>query len=202
MLDADIDGADDAPIRSGKRRAMGATADLSTRLAALSRMSHADLRAEWRRLYRSHPPKKIGRDLLELGIAWKLQEKALGGMSPALKRRIADLAKTMETKGDLARARAVTLKPGARLMREWRGETHDVRMLEDGFEWRGTRWRSLSAIAREITGTQWSGPRFFGLEKTEKAADGRAAATVTAAASAVDASKIEEAGDAAEATDA
>ena len=167
MLDAYIDGAGDAPIRTGKRSTTSAAADLATRLAALPGLSHGDLRAEWRRLYRSEPPKKIGRDLLELGIAWRLQEKALGGMSAALKRRIADLAKTMETKGDLARARAVTLKPGARLMREWRGVTHDVRMLEDGFEWRGTRWRSLSAIAREITGTQWSGPRFFGLENTE-----------------------------------
>jgi hypothetical protein len=100
-------------------------------------------------------------------------------MSAALKRRITDLAKTMETRGDLARARTMMLKPGARLMREWRGETHDVRVLEDGFEWRGQRWRSLSAIAREITGTQWSGPRFFGLEKTEKIADGRVAAAAT-----------------------
>ena len=202
MLDTYIDGTGDAPIQTETQSKTSGAADLATRLAALPGLSHSDLRAEWRRLYRSEPPKKIGRDLLELGVAWRLQEKALGGMSAPLKRRVAELAKTMETRGDLAQARAVTLKPGARLMREWRGMTHEVRMLEDGFEWRGTRWRSLSAIAREITGTQWSGPRFFGLEKTEKAADGRAAATVTAAASAVDASKIEEAGDAAEATDA
>jgi hypothetical protein len=121
-------------------------------------------------------------------------------MSAALKRRTTDLAKTMETRGDLARARAVTLKPGARLMREWRGETHDVRVLEEGFEWRGARWRSLSAIAREITGTQWSGPRFFGLEKTERMADGRAAATTATTAAtatgAVDAGKMGEAADA------
>ncbi len=172
---------------------------LEAQLAALADMSHADLRTEWRRLYRSEPPKRIGRDLLELGVAWKLQERALGGMSAALKRRIADLAKTMETRGDLARARAVTLKPGARLMREWRGETHDVRVLEEGFEWRGARWRSLSTIAREITGTQWSGPRFFGLEQRAKAADGRAAATAATAATVTvtaGAGKVEEAADA------
>jgi hypothetical protein len=179
MLDADIDGAVDAPIQTETRSTMSGTADLATRLVALRGKSHATLRAEWRRLYRSEPPKRVSRDLLELGVAWKLQERALGGMSAALKRRIADLAKTMETKGDLARARAVTLKPGARLMREWRGETHDVRVLEDGFEWRGQRWRSLSAIAREITGTQWSGPRFFGLEKTERIANGRVTDTAT-----------------------
>ena len=183
MLDADIDSAGDAPIQTETRSTTSGAADLTTRLVALPGTPHGALRAEWRRLYRSEPPKRVSRDLLELGIAWKLQERALGGMSAALKRRIADLAKTMETRGDLARARAVTLKPGARLMREWRGETHDVRVLEEGFEWRSARWRSLSAIAREITGTQWSGPRFFGLELRAKPADGRAAtATATTGA--------------------
>ena len=183
MLDADIDSAGDAPIQTETRSTTSGAADLATRLVALPGTPHGALRAEWRRLYRSEPPKRVSRDLLELGIAWKLQERALGGMSAALKRRITDLTKTMEAKGDLARARAVTLKPGARLMREWRGETHDVRVLEDGFEWRGQRWRSLSAIAREITGTQWSGPRFFGLEQRAKPANGRAAtATATTGA--------------------
>ncbi len=63
---------------------------------------------------------------------------------------------------------AIRMKPGMRLVREWRGETHDVLVLEDGFEWNGQRRRSLSAIAREITGTQWSGPRFFGLKPRPK----------------------------------
>jgi hypothetical protein len=200
MLDADIDGAGDVPTQTETRSTTSDAAKLATRLVALLGKPHGALRAEWRRLYRSEPPKSVSRDLLELGIAWKLQEKALGGMSAALKRRTTDLAKTMETRGDLARARAVTLKPGARLMREWRGETHDVRVLEEGFEWRGARWRSLSAIAREITGTQWSGPRFFGLEKTERMADGRAAATTATTAAtatgAVDAGKMGEAADA------
>lgn len=151
------------------------TADLSASLHALSDMEIPDLRVEWRRLYRSHPPKRIRRDLLELGVAWKLQEAALGGMSTSLKRRINDLARTMETKGDLAKARAVVLKPGAQLVREWRGETHDVQVLEDGYQWRGRAWRSLSVIAREITGTRWSGPRFFGLAASEKTAAGEKA---------------------------
>ncbi len=69
----------------------------------------------------------------------------------------------MERDGDLARRRIARLKPGAKLTREWRGETHTVIVLEDGFEWRGRKWRSLSSIAREITGAHWSGPRFFGL---------------------------------------
>ncbi len=151
---------------SAKRAA--AAADLAAKLATLPEMAIGDLRAEWRRLYRAHPPNKIGRRLLELGIAWKLQERALGGFGAATKRRLADLVKTMDENGDLAKTRAVILKPGAKLVREWRGETHDILVLEDGFQWRGRPWRSLSAIAREITGAHWSGPRFFGLRaKTE-----------------------------------
>ena len=68
-----------------------------------------------------------------------------------MKRRLADLAKTMDEDGDLAKARMVRLKPGAKLIREWHGETHDILVLEDGFQWRGQHWRSLSAIAAEIT---------------------------------------------------
>lgn len=154
---------------SAKRTA--ASADLAAKLAALPEIAAVELRAEWRRLYRAHPPHRIGRHLLELGVAWKLQERAHGGLSAAMKRRLAELAKTMDENGDLAKTRAVRLKPGAKLVREWRGKTHDVLVLEDGFQWRGRRWRSLSAIAREISGTHWSGPRFFGLQAKAEAAE-------------------------------
>ena len=136
---------------------------LNVQLAALSGMDASELRAEWRRLYRSHPPKMLRRDMLELGVAWKLQERALGGLSAATNRQLAELARTVATKSDLTNARKVILKPGARLVREWNGETHEVLVVEDGFLWRDTTWRSLSVIAREMTGTHWSGPRFFGL---------------------------------------
>lgn len=133
------------------------------RLQALDAMDHAALRSEWRRLYRVDPPKRVSRDLLALGIGWKIQERAYGGFSAAAKRRLADLARTLERDGDVTRNRIARLRPGARLLREWRGESHTVIVREDGFEWRGRLWRSLSAIAREITGAQWSGPRFFGM---------------------------------------
>lgn len=139
------------------------TEALAAELAALSGLGAAELRAEWRRLYRSHPPKLLRRDLLELGVAWKLQERVLGGLSAATKRQLAELARTMATKSDLAKARKVTLKPGARLVRAWGGETHEIMVVDEGFLWRGRTWRSLSVIAREMTGTHWSGPRFFGL---------------------------------------
>lgn len=138
---------------------------LATALAALGQKSHSDLRVEWRRLYQTHPPKKLGRDLLELGVAWKLQERALGGVSATNKRQLDELARTMDTKSGLAQVRRKSLKPGARLRRSWGGETHEILVVEDGYIWQGQTWASLSAIAREMTGTRWSGPRFFGLDK-------------------------------------
>ena len=141
-----------------------AVADLAAKLVALADLDTAGLRREWRRLYRSHPPLHIRRDLLVLAIAWKLQEKVHGGLTAAQKRRLAGIAEELRKNGDLSAGPAIRLKPGLRLVREWRGETHDVLVLEDGFEWNGERRRSLSAIAREITGTHWSGPRFFGLK--------------------------------------
>ncbi len=149
--------ADDEPSDAGSEDAVAA------KLRALEGMTYDELRVEWQRLYRAHPPKRVARDLLMLGVAWKVQEKAYGGLGAAIKRRLADLAKTMKQDGDLARSRVARLKPGVRLVREWRGQTHTVAVLEDGFEWQGKRWRSLSVIAREITGSHWSGPRFFGL---------------------------------------
>jgi hypothetical protein len=140
--------------------------DLNAQLSALAEMDAPRLWAEWRRLYRSRPPKMLRRDLLQLGVAWKLQERVLGGLSAATKRQLAELARTMATKSDLAKTRKVTLKPGARLIRAWAAETHEILVVEDGFLWRGAKWRSLSVIAREMTGTHWSGPRFYGLTGT------------------------------------
>jgi len=144
---------------------LGSADDIAARLQALEQMDHAALRAEWRRLYRAHPPKRVARDLLLLAVAWKLQEQAYGGLGAATRRRVADLAATLERDGDVTRNRVARLKPGARLVREWRGETHTVIVREDGFEWKGRHWRSLSVVAREITGGHWSRPRFFGLKE-------------------------------------
>jgi len=127
-------------------------------------MDYASLRAEWRRLYRANPPRKVTRNLLLLAVACKIQEQAFGGLGAATRRRLAELAQTLERGGDVTRSRVARLRPGAKLVREWHGKTHTVTVCEDGFEWRGRHWRSLSVIAREITGGHWSGPRFFGLK--------------------------------------
>ncbi len=168
MLDTEIHPAG-RPARADGRRSDANSEDaVAVKLTALAEMDYDALRAEWRRLYRAQAPKRVSRDLLMLGVAWKVQERAYGGLGAATKRRLADLAKTMEQDGDLVRSRVARLKPGARLVREWGGETHTVIVLEDGFEWRGERWRSLSVIAREITDAHWSGPRFFGLNGKAK----------------------------------
>ena len=149
--------------------------DLRAMLDDLPNMHRTELLAEWSRIYHSDPPEKVGRDVLELGIAFKWQERALGGLSSPYRRRVAELTAMLEETGDLARPRAVSLRSGARLIRDWHGETHEVLALDDGtFMWKGKVHRSLSLIAREITGTRWSGPRFFGLVQTE--CSGRACA--------------------------
>jgi hypothetical protein len=154
---------------------------VTTRLQALGQMDYATLRSEWRRLYRAPAPKRVARDLLLLGVAWKIQEQAYGGLGAATRRRLADLAKSMERDGDVTRNRVARLKPGAKLVREWHGETHTVTVVDGGFEWKGRPWRSLSSIAREITGVHWSGPRFFGLNgKTGMQIDTRAGETADA----------------------
>ncbi len=139
------------------------TSDPSRLIDRLRVQTTTELRAEWRRLYRAHPPKRLSRDLLELAVAWKQQEQLLGGPGASVKRQIAELARAIEAKSDLAKSRAISLKPDARLLRSWGGETHEVVVVEEGFVWKGRTWRSLSAIAREMTGTRWPGPRFFGL---------------------------------------
>ena len=118
MLNAETGAERTIPAIGANLGGRGTAANITERLAALALMSHAELRGEWRRLYRAHPPQKVGRDVLELGVAWKLQEKALGGTSGATKRRLAELDRVMESKGDLAKARTIRLRPGAKLVRD------------------------------------------------------------------------------------
>ena len=103
------------------------------------------------------------RDLLVRGIAYKIQEQAFGGLSKAMRRRLATLTRQSSEDGGAVLVPSIVLKPGTRLIREWRGETCSVLVQKDGFQWRGTTYRSLTTIAKEITGAHWSGPRFFGL---------------------------------------
>jgi hypothetical protein len=126
-----------------------------------------ELRAEWRRLYHHHPP-RISRDLLTLGIAYRLQEIEHGGLGRATLRKLRTLAKTLQATGRVGPTPSLSLKPGARLVREWRGRTHTVTVTENGFEYAGTNYPSLTKIAKKITGAHWSGPRFFALQAKDR----------------------------------
>jgi hypothetical protein len=121
-----------------------------------------ELRQEWRRLYHCEPP-RLSRDLLARGIGYRLQELQHGGLSNSTRRKLKTLAKMFRTEGRVAPDPGLSLKPGARLVREWHGRTHTVTVTEDGFEYAGVTYASLTKIAKKITGTHWSGPRFFGL---------------------------------------
>ena len=105
-------------------------------------------------------------------IAYRIQEIAFGGLSKATLRRLATLATEFESDGRIATPVKPRVKPGARLVREWHGRTHAVVVTEDGFEFEGKLHRSLTSIARKITGAGWSGPRFFGLAKAADASGG------------------------------
>jgi hypothetical protein len=126
----------------------------------------AELRLEWQRLYRSEPP-KISRDLLVLALGYKLQEIQHGGLGKSTRRKLQTIAKGLRETGRVGPTPSLNLKPGARLVREWHGRTHTVTVTEDGFEYAGTSYPSLSKIAKKITGAHWSGPRFFGLRAAE-----------------------------------
>ena len=142
--------------------------DMAEQIAALWDLKTQELRAEWRRIYGTEPPARISRDLLTRAVAFQIQERNHGGLDKRTKRKLRSMARTLETNGDRSFDPGISLKPGARLIREWNGRTHRVTLLEDGFDYQGRRYRSLSQIARIITGAHWSGPRFFGLTQGAK----------------------------------
>ena len=138
-------------------------AELADRLTALPQMELVPLQAEWRRLYQAAPPARLSRDLLACFIADKLQQAAHGGLPSAARRRLAALMQTSAEDVSIPPPPTASLRSGSMLVRSWRGQTHTVHVLAEGFEHAGQRYRSLSHVARTITGAHWSGPRFFGL---------------------------------------
>jgi hypothetical protein len=144
--------------------------EVSRRLETLCDLSPDELRKEWRRLYRSQPP-RLSRDLLLRAIAYRVQELRYGGLSKVTNRKLAALVQARRSHEALALESASRISAGARLVREWNGRTHTVIVEEEGFTYAGRNYRSLTAIAREITGARWSGPRFFGLVPKKGASD-------------------------------
>ncbi len=147
-------------------------ASLSQRLATLGELTLPELRAEWRRLYRTPPP-RLSRNLMVRAIAYRIQERACGGLTPAISRRLLEFGRKDAEMPDEQKITVSPPKPGTRLVREWNGRTYTVAVTEDGFTYGDKNYKSLTRIARAITGAHWSGPRFFGLNgKTVEARAG------------------------------
>jgi hypothetical protein len=149
------------PSRSG-------TKSLADELTELRGLDPAALKQRWQVLYRTEAPVRIGQILLLQAVAYRLQEKALGGLKPSTRRLLERTAEDSFHRRTPSEAPATRVTPGSVLIREWHGISHRVTVLADGVLLRGARYRSLSEVARKITGTRWSGPRFFGLRAPTK----------------------------------
>jgi hypothetical protein len=139
---------------------------LEAEIARLPDLGLDELRRRWMALFGRPAPKFFRRKFLVRGIAYRMQVAAYGGLSKATLRRLAQFAEAKQA-ADAGRAvsNVLRIKPGTKLIRVWNDKTHTVTALPDGeFEWQGSRYRSLSKIARAITGTQWNGLVFFGVK--------------------------------------
>jgi hypothetical protein len=144
------------------------TGRLANELADLPALDRRELREKWRVLYGTEPPGGVRNNFLMYAIAHRVQEQASGGLEPATRRF---LEKNVENNASRQQAMRIgSIKPGTRLLREWHGVTYEVTILEDGVQCNGKCYRSLSEVARAITGTRWSGPLFFGLKMKQEVA--------------------------------
>jgi hypothetical protein len=134
------------------------------RLAALKGATTAELKQQWRALFGKEPP-PFSRQYLQSRLAYRIQELTYGGLKPATVARLEALGEQLDGGNVVIRRTRVDDKPiaGTRLIREYQGVEHSVTVGNDGYEWQGRPYRSLSAIARAITGTRWNGWTFFGI---------------------------------------
>jgi hypothetical protein len=149
------------------------TTEISTKIQELPRLPKPELRALWQELFAKPAHRKLRRNLMIPILAYHLQEQAYGGVKAATRKRLQQLAAELEQNQKAPSRLAPQLKAGTKLLRQFQGEIHEVLIAYDGFEYRGKRYVSLSEIARQITGTRWSGPLFFGLRPARKARSGR-----------------------------
>jgi hypothetical protein len=138
-------------------------AEVAESIAGIAELDREELAERWHKRFGVEPPKGCGRRLLELAAAYDIQERALGGLKPEVRKAL-----TVDSSGSVdrvssRRTKNRIIKPGTRLIREWNGRTHHVEAVDGGFLWNGKFHRSLSTIAKAITGAHWSGPRFFGI---------------------------------------
>ena len=146
----------------------GETAKISREIAELINLSLSELKDRWRSAYGTEPPPRSSRKLLISAIAYRVQERALGGLRPSV-RRLLERASEDTGRRRILRTRPVTrASTGTVLIRDWQGKSHHVTVLDRGVLYRKRNYRSLSQVARVITGCRWSGPLFFGLRGRSK----------------------------------
>ena len=145
-------------------------AGIAGQIAQLRALSRPQLLDMWQKLYDRAAPPGIRRELLVPFLAYRMQEHAYGGLKSSARSELRRIARDLEkSAGSTRLVLRPKIKAGTRLLREWRGQTHEVIATESGYEYRGVGYRSLSEIARKVTGTRWSGPAFFGLKNAKTA---------------------------------
>jgi hypothetical protein len=137
--------------------------DVSQFIKNLPEMGKPALCKQWQESFKTPAPDGIRKELMIRMLAYRIQEQAFGGLKPKIRRRLDQMAATVSKRPNSA-ANMARAKSGTRLIRSWQGKTHTVTVEVSGYHYEGRRYRSLSEIARQITGTQWSGPLFFGLK--------------------------------------
>jgi hypothetical protein len=135
---------------------------LSDQIAGLPAMSKAQLLSTWAKNFREAPPRSLRKDLMVPILAYRIQEREYGGLANTTRKKLREIAKSIDP-GKQAQGRgSSSLHHGTRLVSSWKGEVHEVEVSNGSFTYRGMQFSNLSQIAREITGTRWSGPLFFG----------------------------------------
>ena len=138
--------------------------EISNKLQELPHLPKPELLALWQELFAQPTHPRLRRNLMIPILAYRLQEQAYGGLKPSTRKRLQKLAAELQQNQKAPPPFAPQLKAGTKLLRQWQGEMHEVLVVGEGFEYRGKRYQSLSEMARQITGTRWSGPLFFGLK--------------------------------------
>jgi Protein of unknown function (DUF2924) len=141
-------------------------ANISSQINTLRSLSRQRLLELWQKLYGKASPPEIRRELMVPFLAYRMQEKQYGGLKASTRSEVRRIARALERKPSVELRIRPRIKPGTRLCRRWRGKMHEIFVTESGYEYCGVSYRSLSQVARKITGTRWSGPAFFGLRKT------------------------------------
>jgi hypothetical protein len=144
------------------------------RISSLPSFQRAALSALWQQLFGTDPPLGMRKELMLQFLAYRMQEREFGALSNRNHRRLKELACAIDINSNKSPSQKISIKPGTRLIRQWKDQMYIVNVEEGSYEYRGARYETLSEIARLITGTRWSGPLFFGLKsKSQKAPEAK-----------------------------